>query len=375
MQQQTFFSTQSPRSAVKTDIVTKYFGAWSSVISKHKRALAYVDLFAGSGVYEDGVESTPIRILRLGIENEKLRQKLITVFNDVDPGAIASLRAAAQNLPGIENLLHRPRFLNAKVGDQNRLAESIGIEPDVPTLSFIDPFGYLGVTQSLIEESLGGWGSELVLFFNYNQINRAINISSVAPHIDALFTPPIASELRELINCSSAPWQRENAILRGITKSLNPLGSRCLLFFRFKAVDKDRTSHYIVHVSGHKRGYFIMRDIMAGSSSMRNGIPLFEWSPDSAQQLNLDLGIEGDVGIPELKLRLSESMQGLSVKVRECYEKTTFGTPYLRKHFTRAINEMESEGSVIVSKPREERMRKGQITLGSDLTLKFPHRG
>ena len=123
LQQQTFFSTQSPRSAVKTDIVTKYFGAWSSLISKHKPALAYVDLFAGSGVYEDGVESTPIRILRLGIESEKLRQKLITVSNDVDPGAIASLRTAAQNLTGIESLLHHPRFLNAKVGDENRLAE------------------------------------------------------------------------------------------------------------------------------------------------------------------------------------------------------------------------------------------------------------
>ena len=101
-----------------------------------------------------------------------------------------------------------------------------------------------------------------------------------------------------------------------------------------------------------------------------NGLPM------RPNNFNLGLGIEGDVGIvQELKLRLSGTMRGLSVKVQDCYEEATFGTPYLKKHFTRAIDEMESEGTAFVSKPREQRMRKGQITLGNDLILKFPDRG
>jgi len=45
-----FFSAQSESSAVKTEIVTKYFGAWANIIARQiPGEFAYVDLFSGPG--------------------------------------------------------------------------------------------------------------------------------------------------------------------------------------------------------------------------------------------------------------------------------------------------------------------------------------
>jgi three-Cys-motif partner protein len=65
-----FFDQSRDQSKVKATIVAKYFDAWAHVIvavqkrypDKEQR-LAYVDLFAGPGRYEDGTKSTPLLIL------------------------------------------------------------------------------------------------------------------------------------------------------------------------------------------------------------------------------------------------------------------------------------------------------------------------
>jgi len=373
MEQSSFFAEQKPGSAVKTDIVTKYFQAWASILASRSSvpAIAYVDLFAGSGVYENGVESTPILILKLALGNKKFHNKIVTVFNDVNSEYVTSLQDRVSEIEGLDRLRHPPLILNEKV--EGRLSHTVQLRSSFPTFSFIDPFGYLGVTQSLIEDAMSAWGSECVLFFNYNRINSAINNETVKQHVDALFTREIANELRRLKTTNTSPARREDAILKGLSKSLNPDGDRYVLFFRFRARDKDRTSHYIVHLTKHQRGYFIMRDVMAGASAVRGGIPLFEWSPEEAEQLPLSLEIPGSPSIPELKARILLKMRGKTIEAKRCYEEVTLLTSYLRKHFVQAVNELELERQVIIDKPRTQRQRRdGRLTLGDTVKLTFP---
>lgn len=65
-----FFEEQKEQSLVKSTIVAKYFDVWANVIvsvqkryPRHKQKIAYIDLFAGPGRYEDGTQSTPLKIL------------------------------------------------------------------------------------------------------------------------------------------------------------------------------------------------------------------------------------------------------------------------------------------------------------------------
>lgn len=100
--------------------MTKYFVAWTKIMLKHapspSEPIAYVDLFSGPGVFEDGSASTPLWVLCHAINNPALSSRLVTLFNDKNREYVERLRTAIDNLPGIERLAHKPVVLNFEVG-------------------------------------------------------------------------------------------------------------------------------------------------------------------------------------------------------------------------------------------------------------------
>jgi three-Cys-motif partner protein len=117
-----FFKEAKEQSLVKTAIVSKYFWAWAKVIiATTKRSngkIAYIDLFAGPGRYEDGTKSTPLLVLEKAIADEEMRQMLVAVFNDVDANNSHSLETAIRAVPGISSLKYTPQVYNHEVGDE-----------------------------------------------------------------------------------------------------------------------------------------------------------------------------------------------------------------------------------------------------------------
>src|SRR5690242_7581689 len=93
-----FFKEAKEQSLVKTTIVSKYFWVWAQVIisttKRYSGKIAYIDLFAGPGRYEDGTKSTPILVLERAIADEAMRKCLVTIFNDVDGKNTRSLERA-----------------------------------------------------------------------------------------------------------------------------------------------------------------------------------------------------------------------------------------------------------------------------------------
>ena len=145
-----FFETQNAPSQVKSAIVSNYFGAWATIMTKRagKRVIGYADLFAGRGRFDDGSESTPILAVRKAVNDPMLRTALKTFFNDKNADEVAALEREIGSIAGIEGLAHAPRFHSEAVGPQivKRLAEFRSI----PTLLFADPFGYMGISLELI---------------------------------------------------------------------------------------------------------------------------------------------------------------------------------------------------------------------------------
>ena len=111
MEIQSFFDESQKQSEVKTAIVSKYFWAWAKVIiptaKKYGNRIAYIDLFAGPGRYEDGTKSTPLLVLEKAIEDDDMQNMLVSIFNDKDEDHCRSLEEALASLPGIENLRYK----------------------------------------------------------------------------------------------------------------------------------------------------------------------------------------------------------------------------------------------------------------------------
>ncbi len=94
-----FFDEQSEQSQIKAAIVADYFWRWANVIistqnryPQHPQRIAYIDLFAGPGRYQNGSASTPLLIMQRAVADAKIRERLVAVFNDKDENNSALLR-------------------------------------------------------------------------------------------------------------------------------------------------------------------------------------------------------------------------------------------------------------------------------------------
>lgn len=249
MKAKKFFEERSDQSEVKARIVTKYFFAWARVImptaAKHGGKIAYIDLYAGPGRYRDGAASTPLLVLQTALDDARMAQMLVSYFNDARNENTATLQEEINKLPGIEKFTYKPIVTCGEVDDE--AARYFNETKLIPSFSFIDPFGYKGLSLNIIKGVIKDWGCDCVFFFNYNRINAGIGNQFVAQHMDDLFGRERAEALRKRLPGLS-PELREAAILEELANEIKRLGGTYVLPFTFKNAAGTRTSHKLIFV-------------------------------------------------------------------------------------------------------------------------------
>jgi three-Cys-motif partner protein len=380
-----FFDEQTERSAKKTSIVAKYFQPWSQLVSKpaqdRSQPLQYLDLCAGPGHYDDGSPSTPILILSRAIADPKLRDILVTHFNDKDKQHSQKLAAAVRALPGVEDLRHTPRVENYRVDDQltQALQQEMSGKKLVATLSFLDPFGYGALSLQLIHLLTRDWGCDCVFFFNYNRIRAAINNRTVAARMDALFGRERAHALRQRI-IGLGPREAEQVILHALAEAVEE-GGRMTCRYTFKNDAGTRTWHHIVLVTKAPRGIQIMKQIMAKEGAWTSdGVPTFEHNPArERQQLQpAQLGLFPEPPsirpLDQLRQGLLTCFAGRTLSVRQvCDEYDRVDSRFITPHYKDALLSLEATGAVSMDPPADRRRtRLGKPTLADGVRIRFP---
>ena len=363
MNDNSFFDESTEQSQVKSRIVEKYFWAWAKVIIGQTRRqdnkIGYIDLFAGPGRYQDGLKSTPILVLERAIEENDIRNRLVSVFNDLNQDYTESLQSAIDSIPDIGNLRHEPIVINEEVG--GKIVEIFEKMNTIPTLSFVDPWGYKGLSLRLISSFLGSWGCDCIFFFNYNRINMGINNQAVKEHMAALFGEERADELRAQLEDMN-PHERELTIVEAISQALKEEGGEYVLPFCFKTQDGHRSSHHLIFVSKHIKGYQIMKEIMAGeSSNAAQGVPSFEYNP--AATLEHPLLFELSRPLDDLAEMLLTDFAGKTRTMKAIYEQHNVDTPYISSNYKEILAKLEAEGKIQANPPADRRpKRKGKVT-------------
>jgi three-Cys-motif partner protein len=368
-----FFNEQKEQSLVKSTIVSKYFDVWSKVIiSTQKRypnnsqKIAYIDLFAGPGRYKDGTVSTPHMILSKAVEDEDLKSRLVTVFNDKDDNNVKELENTINNINGIKKLIHKPEIWNQEVGDKIvSKFEKINL---IPTLFFVDPWGYKGLSLRLVNSVLKDWGCDAIFFFNYNRINMGVNNDKVEDHMNALFGDNQTIKIRKIIEGKNR-FERELIIIEELCQALKKYGSRYVLPFRFKDKKGNKTSHHLIFVSKNFKGYEIMKGIMANESTNNNqGVPSFSYDPADflpKQTLLFQLSRPLD----ELKDKLLNKYAGKTMTMREIYEDDNVDTPYISKNYKDALIYLFKNDLIDAKSKTNKPPRNG--TFGDDIIVTF----
>lgn len=373
MKRTRFFETPGQQNIVKTQMVTKYFEAWANFMLPRLRSpkdrLAYIDLFSGPGRFENGEASTPLMILQRAIEKPDLCVRLTTTFNDKNPDYASQLQTEIRALPGIEKLAHQPQVASIQVGSE--LVDMFRNLRLVPTLFFIDPWGYKGLSLDLIGTAIKSWGCDCIFFFNYNRINPAVTNPFVDGPMKDLFGPARLEQLRQSV-AGRVPADRQTTIIDQLTEALMDVGGKYVLPFLFDSQHGERPSHYVIFVSKSFRGYHIMKEVMAGLSSDDGDVKSFQYVPVKSAQMSLFRDLERIHSIEALRDLLALVCAGKTLTVMQVYEDNTVGTPYTLKNVKGAILELEGEGRVAVDKPANERMRQGKVTLGDNRMVTFP---
>ncbi len=371
-----FFDEQTEQSLVKATIVAKYFDVWANVIiatqkryPQQTQKIAYIDLFAGPGRYKDGSQSTPLRILQNATQKPDIRDRLVAHFNDKDAANARSLEKTIADIPGIETLKYKPQVDNEEVGEEIvKMFEEMKL---VPTLFFVDPWGYKGLSLRLVNSVLKDWGCDCIFFFNYNRISMGMSNPAVKPHMDALLGEERADTLRPKLELGR-PAQREFMIIEELCQAIKSYGGRFTLPFRFRDAKGKRTSHHLIFVSKNFRGYDIMKEIMAKESSgAEQGVPSFEYSPADflpKQGLLFQLSQPLD----DLQDMLLSEFAGRTCSMEEIYEKHSVDRPYIKSNYKEVLKIMVKNGKITAKKPDGSKPRKG--TFAEDVLATFPDR-
>lgn len=367
-----FFDETSEQSAVKSAIVAKYFWAWAKVIiptaKRHGDKIAYIDLFAGPGRYNDGTKSTPLLVLERAIADPDLRRMLVAVFSDADPQNAKSLDDAIKTLPGVETMTHRPEVNREVVGDE--IVKSFEKMRLIPTFFFVDPWGYKGLSLRLVNSVIKDWGCDCIFFFNYNRINMGLSNPLVVEHMNALFGVERAEALRARLS-NMSPADRELTIVEELVEALKEMGGKFVLPFSFKNETGRRTSHHLIFVTKHFKGYEIMKGIMAGESSLsEQGVPSFTFSPADAR---FPVLFEMSRPLDDLKAMLLRDFAGRRLTVRDIYVQHSVGKPYVDRNYRDVLKQLETERRVRATPPAEKRpKRNGVATLADPTYIEFP---
>jgi len=278
-----------------------------------------------------------------------------------------SLERTISELPGIDTLRYPPAVWNEEVGDEIvKLFEGMSL---IPTLFFVDPWGYRGLSFRLVNSVLKDWGCDCVFFFNYNRISMGMSNEAVREHMNALFGEKRAREVRAQLKGQS-PAKREQLIVEGICQAIGGYGVRYVLPFCFKDERGTRTSHHLIFASKAFRGYEIMKDIMAKESTAHaQGVPSFEYNPADLlpkQSLLFQLSRPLD----DLEGLLLREYHGRTMTVQDIYKHHSVDTPYIRKNYKAILRRMETRGKVQVIDPLKK-SRRGD-TLADRLEISFP---
>ncbi|NMA67583.1 MAG: three-Cys-motif partner protein TcmP [Clostridiaceae bacterium] len=370
-----FFQEQSEQSMIKARIVSKYFSVWAGIISstqkrylQHSQKIAYVDLFAGPGRYDNQSKSTPLLVLEAIIANPDWADRVVTLFNDKDMANVESLKKSIEQIEGINMLKYAPTFYNEEVGDE--IANMFKGTTIVPTFFFVDPWGYKGLSLDLVSSIIKDWGCDCVFFFNYNRVNMGINNDAVREHMASLFGDERLDIIRKECH-SKTPEHRESIIVQSLCDALRDNGSQYVLPFRFRNDQGTRTSHHLIFLSKHFRGYDKMKEIMYKESSEHsNGVASFEYNPRDVYFKQGSLFDLLSRPLDELQDMLIQEYAGRTISFNVLYEEHSVDRSYVRNNYKEVFKNLLKEGKITaVNIKTGKPPRKG--TFSDDMNITF----
>lgn len=240
-----------PHTAAKHRILKHYLLQWFPILGKYNKRLAYVDGFAGQGVYPGGEPGSPIIALRAANEHaDKMELDVEFWFVEKTKKTAAVLESQIAEIsdslsPRLHHRVVRSKF-DVQLPSIVKTLKSKGKMP--PTFAFVDPFGYSFKMATLLS-FLKNEKCETLATFMSSSVHRFIKRDNLkhAKTLDDLF--------------DSQEWRRIDSTGRKRVRDLTDLFARRLesgnneFVKLFDMYDVNRSPEYsLIFTTNHKKG-------------------------------------------------------------------------------------------------------------------------
>lgn len=180
-----------PHTKAKHELLRKYLGAWYPIMASAEKKVAFIDGFAGPGVYRGGEPGSPIVAISALVEHTSFQKmastKFLFAFVDEDLRRTASLQVEIDKY--FARVGGQPKNVEYQIVDgtfEDVAKELSSVSKGkvlVPSLAFIDPFGFGGVSMDTICRLTSFPKCEVVFSFMYNSLNRWITHPKDSIHV------------------------------------------------------------------------------------------------------------------------------------------------------------------------------------------------
>ena len=143
--------------------------------------------------------------------------------------------------------------------------------------------------------------------------------------------------------------------------------------FRFQEEDSKATSHYILHLTKHPRGYDLIKQVYSefdnlGASLDGNGCYTFDVKLLDVPATGFEFEDENEA---ILKEKLLADFKGKCISVQELFDQHQVKTPFTVRHYVRALRALHSEDK-ISAEHRDDGNHRFAVLYNSTCFITFP---
>ena len=295
-----FFSELKSHSSAKVQLLEQYITPWIRKVTLGCNSKILIcDTFAGEGVYEDGTLGSPMIILKSALDYLeqplKRHEEVNLVFIEVDRASYLKLKQNIENvlqcnLIGDEfnKVRDNLTILISNSTHESLLEDLLESVPNlIPSLFFIDPFGFKGISFENIKKILTKYNScEVIINFMYEEFNRFKSGANIDDTLTRFFGSDVSvfKEKTKYMN----PQERRNYIIGEYKNNFIKSGVKYTLDFDIQKDDSVAYKMSLIFASNNINGFNVMKSSMLELSKniyfeykthenkMRNLFSLFE---------------------------------------------------------------------------------------------------
>lgn len=336
---------------VKHQILRKYLTTWTRIVSSTNPELHFFDAFAGRATYEGEISGSPILALDVADDHADQFDTFHCTFNELDENNF-------ENLSNVISKYKNDLKNSSKISIDLRNKEfgEIALEimqsqeyRDLPSLVFIDPFGYDGIPFKIVDRviNLKTSGNEIFFTFMVDKVRRFLSDDEKSETITNLMGTEEWTKVSDIDHREN----KEEALLRLYTSQLKQVADVDYAFpFQMIHPDKETTVYYLIHATNHFKGLKVMKDVMfrEGADEQFAYLGAEHYGYDDAQTKLFDTTNTEDTRITALADYLYDRFEGSQLRYWEILKRTYTDTDLIDKHYKKAIDKLVEKDEATV---------------------------